>query len=418
MVGITNRIKGKSLSRAHIMVKRNADSKTLAKHWHPDTVQVRGGTKRSEFGETSEAIFMNSGFCYDNAEVAESRFNGVAPGYVYSRYLNPTLHMLEERLALMEGAEAGCVVGSGMAAVFASMMSHLRAGDHVIAHRVLFGSCHYILTEICPRFGIEVTLIDGRDAAHWEAAFQPNTKCVFIETPANPTLEVVDIRLIADLCHAHNALLIVDNILAGNGVQSPFALGADVIVYSTTKHMDGQGRTLGGAVLGSEQFIKEVVLPFHRHTGPALSPFNAWVILKSLETYSLRIERHCANALKVASFLDEHPRVARVMYPHLPSHPQYAIAKVQMSSGGNMIAFEVEGEKEAAFACLNALQLVDISNNLGDSKSLITHPATTTHANLPEASRLEIGITAGLLRLSVGLEHSEDVIADLAAALN
>jgi O-succinylhomoserine sulfhydrylase len=303
-----------------------------------------------------------------------------------------------------------------MAAVFASLMSHLRAGDHVIAHRVLFGSCHYILSEICPRFGIEVSLIDGTQAANWEAAFKSNTKCVFIETPANPTLEIVDIKLIAELCHANHAMLIVDNILAGCGVQSPLAHGADVIVYSTTKHMDGQGRTLGGAILGSEQFIKEVVTPFHRHTGPALSPFNAWVILKSLETYQLRMQRHCENAHKLAAFLEAHPSVASVMYPHLPSHPQYAIAKAQMQSGGNMIAFEVSGGKEAAFAFVNRLQLIDISNNLGDAKSLITHPATTTHANLPEAARTDIGITSGLLRLSVGLEHVDDLIADIGQA--
>ena len=398
-------------------MKRNADTKELAKHWNPDTIAVRGGTKRSEFGETSEAIFLNSGFCYDNAEVAESRFNGVAPGYVYSRYLNPTLHMLEERLALMEGAPACCVMGSGMAAVFASLMSHLRTGDHVVAHRVLFGSCHYILNEICPRFGIVVSFIDGTKEEAWDAAFKPNTKAVFIESPANPTLEVVDIAMIASKCQAAGAMLIVDNILAGCGVQSPLTLGADVIVYSTTKHMDGQGRTLGGAILGSEMFIKEVVTPFHRHTGPALSPFNAWVILKSLETYGLRMERHCSNALKVAEFLDSNKAIARVMYPHLSSHPQYAIAKAQMSSGGNMIAFEVAGGKEAAFRAVNRLQLIDISNNLGDSKSLITHPATTTHANMTEAARQEVGITAGLLRLSVGLEHADDLIADLSAAL-
>jgi O-succinylhomoserine sulfhydrylase len=399
-------------------MKRTTDTKTLAKHWHPDTIAVRGGTKRSEFGETSEAIFMNSGFCYDNAEIAESRFNGVAPGYVYSRYLNPTLHMLEERLALMEGAPACCVMGSGMAAVFASLMSHLRTGDHVIAHRVLFGSCHYILAEICPRFGIEVSLIDGTQASAWDAAFKPNTKAVFIESPANPTLEVVDIAMIAEKCRARGVMLIVDNILAGCGVQSPLKLGADVIVYSTTKHMDGQGRTLGGAILGSEAFIKDVVTPFHRHTGPALSPFNAWVILKSLETYGLRMERHCANALRVATFLDAHPNVSRVMYPALPSHPQYDIAKRQMNNGGSMIAFEVKGGKEGAFSVVNKLQLIDISNNLGDSKSLITHPATTTHASMTEAARSEVSITSGLLRLSVGLEHTDDLVADLTTALN
>jgi O-succinylhomoserine sulfhydrylase len=399
------------------MVKRNNFIEKTGKHWHPDTLQVRAGTMRSEFGETSEALFLNSGFCYDSAEIAESRFNGQAPGYVYSRYLNPTLHMLEMRLASMEQAPACCVMGSGMAAVFASLMSHLRTGDHVVAHRVLFGSCYYILSEICPRFGIDVTFIDGTRIEEWERAVTDRTTCVFIETPANPTLEVLDIAAISKICHAHDALLIVDNILAGVQTQSPLALGADIVVYSTTKHMDGQGRTLGGAVLGSEAFIKEVLLPFHRHTGPALSPFNAWVILKSLETYSLRMARHQENALHLAEFLEAHPNVAKVHYPLLPSHAQYAIAKAQMQGGGNMIAFEVKGGKAAAFSVMNKLQLIDISNNLGDSKSLITHPATTTHANMGEAAQLEIGITGGLMRLSVGLEYKGDLQDDLAGAL-
>lgn len=399
------------------MVKRNSNVKEIAKNWRAETLQVRAGTMRSEFGETSEAIFLNSGFCYDNAEVAESRFNGEAPGYVYSRYLNPTLHMLELRLSALEGAEAACVVGSGMAAVFASLMSHLKAGDHVVAHRVLFGSCHYILQEIAPRFGIEVTFIDGTKSDEWERSMQPNTKCVFIESPANPTLEILDIKHIANVCKAHNVMLIVDNILAGLGVQNAFELGADVVVYSTTKHMDGQGRTLGGAVLGCESFIKEIVLPFHRHTGPALSPFNAWVILKSLETYSLRMQRHNENAKYLAEMLAGHKQVARVSYPHEKSHPQYEIAKAQMQAGGNMIAFEIAGGKEAAFAFMNKLQLIDISNNLGDSKSLITHPATTTHANMGREAQEKVGITQGLVRLSVGLEHREDLEADLIAAL-
>jgi O-succinylhomoserine sulfhydrylase len=399
------------------MVKRNSKISEIGKNWRTETLQVRAGTLRSEFGETSEAIFMNSGFCYDNAEIAESRFNGEAPGYVYSRYLNPTLHMLELRLCALEGAAAACVVGSGMAAVFAALMSHLKAGDHVVAHRVLFGSCHYILQEIAPRFGIEVSFIDGRENDAWEQAMRPNTKCVFIETPANPTLEVLDVSHIAKVCKAHNVMLIVDNILAGMGVQNAFALGADVVVYSTTKHMDGQGRTLGGAVLGSEAFIKETVLPFHRHTGPALSPFNAWVILKSLETYSLRMQRHNENAAYLAEMLASNPKIARVSYPHEKSHPQYPIAKAQMQAGGNMIAFEIAGGKEAAFAFMNKLQLIDISNNLGDSKSLITHPATTTHANMGREAQEKVGITQGLVRLSVGLEHMEDLEADLINAL-
>ncbi len=399
------------------MVKRNTNPLDIAKNWRVETKAVRGGTMRSEFGETSEAIFLNSGFCYDNAEIAESRFNGTVPGYVYSRYLNPTLHMLEMRLAMLEGAEAACVMGSGMAAVFASLMSHLRVGDHVVAHRVLFGSCHYILAEICPRFGIEVSFIDGTNAVAWEAAMRPNTKAIFIETPANPTLEVLDIAHIANVSKKAGAILIVDNILAGVQTQTPLKLGADVVVYSTTKHMDGQGRTLGGAVLGSEAFIRDVITPFHRHTGPALSPFNAWVILKSLETYSLRMERHNANALHLAHAFEAHPKIARVNYPLLKSNPQYAIAVKQMNAGGNMIAFEVEGGKEAAFAFMNRLQLIDISNNLGDSKSLITHPATTTHASIGAAAQVEVGISPALMRLSVGLEHMLDLEDDLIAAL-
>ena len=404
-------------------MKRNKNTMDVAKGWELDTQMIRGGTLRSEFGETSEAIFMNSGFCYDSAEVAESRFNGVAPGYVYSRYLNPTLKMLEDRLTLLEeGAEAACVMGSGMAAVFASIMCHVKTGDHLIASKVLFGSCFYIVSEILPRFGVEVTLVEGNDAAAWESAFKPNTTCVFIETPANPTLALVDIAMVAKLSKQHGALLIIDNIFATPLLQKPLSLGADVVVYSTTKHMDGSGRTLGGAVLGSAQYIKEVLLPFHRHTGPALSPFNAWVILKSLETFSMRMERHCANALKVAEYLEQHPKIAKVHYPALKSHPDYALAARQMHlhgevNGGAMVAFEVKGGKAGAFSFVNALQVIDISNNLGDSKSLITHPTTTTHSNMKQDAQEAIGITQGLLRLSVGLEDARDLLSDLEQAL-
>ena len=385
-----------------------------AKRWKLSTKLVRGGTKRSNFGETSEAIFLNSGFCYDNAETAENRFNGVAPGYVYSRYLNPTLDMLEQRLALMEGAERCCVVASGMAAVFASMMCFLKAGDHVVANRVLFGSCYYIITQILPRFGITYTLVDGADKAAWKAAFQTNTKCVFIETPSNPTLDIVDIAFVASLCKKAKAKFIVDNVFSTPLLQHPLELGADVVVYSTTKHIDGQGRTLGGAVLGDKEFIDTVLLPFHRHTGPALSPFNAWVILKGLETLDLRVERHCANALALAKFLENHKAVERVYYPGLKSHPHYAVAKKQMGNGGPMIAFSLKGGKKAAFKFMNVLGVIDISNNLGDAKSLITHPASTTHSNI-EAS--ELGITDGLMRLSVGLEDIDDLIGDVTRAL-
>lgn len=383
------------------------------------TKLVRAGTLRSNFGETSEAIFMNSGFCYDSAETAASRFDGTAPGFVYSRYLNPTLKMLEDRLVAIEpGAEAACVMASGMAAVFASIMCSIKPGDHLIAGKVLFGSCHYIINQILPRFGVEVTLVDGKDLKAWEKAFRKNTTHVFIETPANPNLELIDIAAVGKLCKKHKAFFIVDNIFASPILQHPFELGADCVVYSTTKHMDGQGRTLGGAVLGSEKFIKETLLPFHRHTGPALSPFNAWVTLKGLETLDMRMERHCANALNVATFLEKHPKVERVLYPHLKSFPQYALAKKQMSAGGNMIAFEVKGGKKSAFKMMNLLQVIDISNNLGDAKSLITHPATTTHSNIDAKERANIGISDGLMRLSVGIEDADDLIADLKAALS
>lgn len=383
----------------------------------PQTQMVRGGTLRSNFGETSEAIYLNSGFCYNSAETAESRFNGEAPGYVYSRYLNPTLKMLEDRLSLLEGAESACVMASGMAAVFASIMCQLKAGDHFIASRVLFGSCHYIATKILPNYGIEVSLIDATKEEEIKNAFKSNTKLFFIESPANPNLEIVDIALIAKYCKNNNTTLIVDNIFASPAVQKPFELGADIVVYSTTKHLDGQGRTLGGCVLGKEEFIKETLLPFHRHTGPALSPFNAWVILKSLETYNLRIKEHCQNAQKIAEFLDNHPQIQKVLYPGLKSHPQYEIAKKQMKNGGAMLAFEVKGSKEDCFNFMNKLNLIDISNNLGDSKSLITHPATTTHSNLEEEERQAINITQNLCRLSVGLENADDLINDLKNAL-
>lgn len=383
-----------------------------------ETQMVRGGTLRSNFGETSEAIFMNSGFCYNDAETAEKRFNGDEPGFVYSRYLNPTLKMLEDRLALLEGAESACVMASGMAAVFASIMCQIKSGDHFIASKVLFGSCFHIATKILPNYGIEVTLVDGADSKAWEAAFKKNTKVVFIETPANPNLEIVDIEMVARLCKQHGASLIVDNIFASPYGQKPLKFGADVVVYSTTKHLEGQGRTLGGCVLGNEKFIKEILLPFHRHTGPALSPFNAWIILKSLETYSLRMERHCSNAQKIAEFLESHPKVKKVLYPTLRSHPQFTVAQKQMENGGAMLAFEINGDKKATFAFMNKLQLIDISNNLGDAKSLITHPATTTHSNMSTDERAAIGISESMCRLSVGLENIDDLIGDLRSALS
>jgi len=387
------------------------------KSWKLATKLVRGGTRRSNFGETSEAIFLNSGFRYESAEVAESRFNGVAPGFVYSRYSNPTLAMLEERLALMEGAERCCVMASGMAAVFASLMCQLKAGDHVIASRVIFGSCYYIITQVLPRFGIEYTLVDGADLGAWQKAFRKNTTAVFVETPANPTLELVDIAAVAKLCKKAKACLIIDNVFSTPLLQHPLKLGADLVVYSTTKHIDGQGRTLGGTVLGKQKFIDEVLLPFHRHTGPAMSPFNAWIILKGLETLELRVARHCENAARLAEFLENHPKIARVYYPGLISHPHYAIAQKQMSHGGPMIAFELRGGKKAAFRFMNGLRIIDICNNLGDAKSLITHPASTTHSNIEPKERARIGINDALVRLSVGIEDIDDLIADIKQAL-
>ncbi len=382
-----------------------------------ETKMVRGGTIRSDFGETSEAIFLNSGFAYNSAETAESRFNGEAPGYVYSRYLNPSLKMLEDKLALLEGAESSCVMASGMAAVFAAIMCQIKAGDHFIASKVLFGSCYHIATKILPNYGIEVSLIDGISKEEWQSAFKKNTKVVFIETPANPNMEIIDIQFVADLCKKNSTKLIVDNIFSSPYCQKPFELGADIVVYSTTKHMDGQGRTLGGCVLGSSEFIKETLLPFHRHTGPALSPFNAWIILKSLETFTLRMERHCYNAHKIAEFLEINPKIKKVLYPHLSSHPQYEVAKKQMKNGGAMLAFEINGSKKDTFNFMNNLKIIDISNNLGDAKSLITHPATTTHSNINSEERLKIGITESMCRLSVGLEHFDDLIEDLKQAL-
>lgn len=383
-----------------------------------ETKQVRSGLIRSNYGETSEAIFMNSGFCYNDAQTAESRFNGEEPGFVYSRYLNPNLKMLEDKLCAIEGAQACSVMGSGMAAVFAAIMSQIKAGDHFIASKVLFGSCYHIATKILPNYGIEVTLVEGSDEKNWSKAFKSNTKIVFLETPANPNLEIIDIEMVANLCKKNKASLIIDNIFASPYCQKVLELGADIVVYSSTKHMDGQGRVLGGAVLGSEEFIKNTLLPFHRHTGPALSPFNAWVINKSLETFSLRMERHCDNAVKIARFLESQKNIKRVLYPFLESHPQYKIALKQMKNGGSMIAFEIKGGKKDVFNFMNKLEIIDISNNLGDAKTLITHPATTTHSNISHQDRLEIGITEEMCRLSVGIENVDDLINDLKQALN
>jgi O-succinylhomoserine sulfhydrylase len=373
---------------------------------------------RSNFGETSEAIFMNSGFCYNSAETAESRFNGEEPGFVYSRYVNPTLKILEDRLSLIEDCESACVMASGMAAVFASIMCQIKTGDHLIASSVLFGSCFHIITKILPNYGIEVSMVEGTKEEDWAKAFKKNTKLVFIETPANPNLEIIDIEMVANLAKKFKAKLIVDNIFASPYSQKAFDFGADIVVYSSTKHMDGQGRSLGGAVMGSTEFIKETLLPFHRHTGPAMSPFNAWIILKSLETFDLRMARHVDNAAKIADFLSNHKKIKKTLYPFLNSHPQHQIAKKQMLNGGAMIAFEINGDKKQTFNFLNNLNLIDISNNLGDAKSLITHPSSTTHSNIDKENQLKIGITESLCRLSVGIENIDDLISDLENSLN
>ncbi|MBV8940054.1 MAG: O-succinylhomoserine sulfhydrylase [Alphaproteobacteria bacterium] len=388
-----------------------------AKDWNLATRLVRGGTLRSGFGETSEALFLNSAYVYASAEEAEARFSAGGKGFKYGRYSHPNLQMLQDRLALMEGAEACAAVASGMAAVFAAMMCQLKAGDHVVANRVIFSSCQYIITQVLPRFGITYTLVGGQDYDEWRSAITPATRCVFIETPANPTLELIDIAAVAECCKAAGARLIVDNVFSTPLAQHPLELGADIVIYSTTKHIDGQGRTLGGAILGSRAFIDEEAMPFCRHTGPHMSHFNAWLILKSLETLPLRVARHCGTAAAIAQWLEAQPQVARVTYPGLRSHPQYAVARKQMNSGGPLIAFELKGGKKAAFAFMNRLKIIDISNNFGDAKTLITHPASTTHHSLGRETLQRIGIGEGLIRLSVGLEDEADLIKDLGQAL-
>jgi O-succinylhomoserine sulfhydrylase len=383
----------------------------------PATLLVRGGASRTPYDETSEALFMTSGFVYDDAAAAEAAFAEDGSRYVYSRYRNPTVAMFEERLRLVEGAEACRATASGMAAVFAALLCRLRAGQRVVSSRALFGSCHYIVSELLPRWGIETVLLDGRDLGAWEAALAGGAALAFCESPSNPTMEIIDLAGVARLAHRAGALFVVDNVFATPLLQQPLALGADVVVYSATKHIDGQGRCLGGAVLASEKFIKEDLGQFYRHTGPSLSPFNAWLLLKGLETLELRVDRQCRTAAAIAQHLETHPKVARVLYPGLPSHPQYALACRQMKQGGSLVGFEVVGGKEDCFRFLDALRLVDISNNLGDAKSLVTHPATTTHSRLKPEVRAELGISDSLVRLSAGLEAEADLIADLDQAL-
>ncbi|ABS65729.1 O-succinylhomoserine sulfhydrylase [Xanthobacter versatilis] len=383
---------------------------------HPETRLVHGGTTRSPYGETSEALFLTQGFVYDNAESCEARFKGEDPGFVYSRYGNPTTAMFEERMALLEGAEAARATASGMAAVNAALLCQLSAGDHVVAARALFGSCRWILEDFLPRFGIETTLVDGTDLAAWQAAARPSTKVFFLESPTNPTLELIDIAAVAQIAHAAGARLVVDNVFATPLLQHPFELGADIVVYSTTKHVDGQGRCLGGVILSSQQFVTDHLQTFLRQTGPSISPFNAWIMLKGLETLALRVERMQASAGRIADALAGLPKIETVLYPGRADHPQAELARRQMKGGGTLVTFVVEGGKEGAFRFANALGLIRISNNLGDAKSLITHPATTTHQRFTPEARAEMGISDGLLRLSVGLEHPDDLIADLATA--
>jgi O-succinylhomoserine sulfhydrylase len=385
--------------------------------WQLATALVHEGVRRSQFGETSEAIFLNSGYVYDNAEQAEARFKGEDDGYVYSRYANPTVAMFEDRITRLEGAEAARGTASGMAAVAASLLCQLKAGDHVVAARALFGSCLYIVQDLLPRFGIDSTLVDGADLAAWEAAITSNTKAVFFETPTNPVLSLVDIEAVSKIAHAHGAVVIVDNVFATPMLQRPLALGADIVVYSATKHIDGQGRCLGGVVLGRRAFIEEKLHNYLKHTGPSLSPFNAWVLLKGLETLPLRVARHVETAGEIAAFLSRQPKIMRVFYPGREDHPQHELAKRQMAAGGPMVAIEVRGGKQEAFRFVNALSTFKISNNLGDAKSLVTHPATTTHQRLTPEARAEAGIFDNTLRLSIGLEDARDLIRDLERGL-
>ncbi len=384
----------------------------------PETQLVHGGNMRSQFNETSEALYLTSGYSYPTSEFAEGLFKGDIPGHNYSRFGNPTVDVLLKRMAMLEGAEDARGFASGMAAVTAAVMSQVRTGDHIVAARALFGGCRYVVEEFMPRWGVASTLVDGRDPKNFEAAMRPNTRLVFIETPSNPTLELVDIKAVAEIAHANGAKLVVDNVFATALYQKPLELGADLVTYSATKHIDGQGRVLGGLVLGSNELIGGDVHTLLRQTGPSMSPFNAWVLLKGLETMPLRVRQMTESAGRIADFLASHPRIERIMYPHHPSHPQYELARRQMTGGSTLVAFEVKGGQEAAFRLGNALAVILISNNLGDAKSILSHPRTTTHQRLSEEVRLESGVTPGLLRLSVGLENTEDLIKDLAYALD
>lgn len=385
---------------------------------HPATRLVHGGIQRSEFGETAEALFLTSGYIYDTAEQAEGTFSGTVDHYQYTRFANPTVAMLEDRLASIEGAEACRTTATGMAAVNAALLSHLKTGNRVVASRALFGGCHWIVSTLLPRYGIAGDFVDGADLDQWRQALSRPAQLVLLETPSNPMLELVDLPAVAELAHAAGAIVAVDNVFATPLLQQPLALGADVVIYSCTKHIDGQGRVMGGAVLGAKKWIETTLQPFIRNTGPTLSPFNAWVLLKGLETLALRVEAGCRAAAEIADFLAAQPAVTRVWYPTRADHPQSALARAQMSAGGTVVTFEVAGGKSAAFRVQNAFRLIALSNNLGDSKSLATHPATTTHMRIGAEERARLGITDDVIRLSVGLEHPADLMRDLAQALD
>jgi O-succinylhomoserine sulfhydrylase len=385
--------------------------------YRPETRLVHAGTVRSQFGETSEALFLTQGYVYDSAAQAERRFKNEEPGFQYSRFSNPTVAMFEQRMAAFENAEAARATATGMAAVTLALVGQLKAGDHVVASKALFGSCRYIVEDYLPRYGVASTLVDGTDLDQWRDAVLPNTKTLFLETPTNPTLEIIDIAAVAQIAHEAGATLVVDNVFATPIYQSPLALGADCVVYSATKHIDGQGRCLGGIILASHDFIQKHIHTLLRQTGPSLSPFNAWVLLKGLETLPVRVRRQTDSAATLAVTLAEHPKIARLIYPGRPDHPQAKIAQKQMRGGSTLVGFEIAGGKKAAFHFQDALKLIRISNNLGDAKSLITHPATTTHQRLTPAQRAELGITDGFVRVSVGLEHPDDIVEDVLAAL-
>jgi O-succinylhomoserine sulfhydrylase len=395
-----------------------SEVKTPSRTWRPETRLVHSGTLRSQYGETSEALFLTQGFVYDSAEQCEARFKGEDPGFLYSRFSNPTVAMFEQRMADLEGAETARATATGMAAVTTAMLAPLKAGDHVVAAKALFGSCRFVVENLLPRYGIESTLVDGLDLDQWKKAMRPNTKTLFLESPTNPTLDVLDIGAIAEIAHAGGARLVVDNVFATPIWQSPLALGADVVTYPATKHIDGQGRCLGGVILASNDFIQEHIHTFLRQTGPAISPFNAWVLLKGLETLGIRVKTQTESAAAIADALAKHPKVSRLIYPGRDDHPQAATVKKQMRGGSTMIGFEVKGGKAAAFRTLNGLDIACISNNLGDAKTIVTHPATTTHQRLSPEDRAELGIGEGFIRYSTGLEHPEDLIDDLTAALD